>query len=202
MSDPNRSAVPLGVDIPLGVDVPPAPEAQIELPSQPVFLAPLRAFITAIAERCGFDEATQFQIALAIDEAVANVINHGYGRRPDGRVCLKLWRIAGERRGLQVVIEDEGRQVDPSVIRSRNLDEVRPGGLGVHIIQEVMDHSRWERRSEGGMRLILVKFLGAQGACRPAGDAAAATPGSDGKAAKHQQAVPHTERREFPHEQH
>lgn len=131
----------------------------MEIPSQPAFLAPLRAFITTIAERCGFDEVAQFQLALAIDEAVANVINHGYGRRPDGRVSVKLWRITNGREGIQVVIEDEGRQIDPALIRSRDLDDVRPGGLGVHIIREVMDHCRWERRAEGGMRLVLVKFL-------------------------------------------
>lgn len=153
MSDAQRSAAPTEVAVPA------EPEARLDIPSQPAFLAPLRAFITTIAERCGFDEVAQFQVALAIDEAVANVINHGYGRRPDGRVCVKLWRITHGREGLQVVIEDEGRQVDPDQIRSRNLDDVRPGGLGVHIIREVMDHCRWERRSEGGMRLVLVKFV-------------------------------------------
>lgn len=177
MTDSTRSAPQPGAQLPE------APEATIDIPSQPSFLAPLRAFISTIAERCGFDEVAQFQLALAIDEAVANVINHGYGRRPDGRVRLKLWRIADDRGGLQVVIEDEGRQVDPSAIRSRDLDDVRPGGLGVHIIREVMDHCRWERRTQGGMRLVLVKFLASGQHGDPAAGSTGTCVGSAGGAA-------------------
>lgn len=137
----------------------PDAEARIEIPSQPLFLAPLRAFVTCLAERAGFDEVTQFQIALAIDEAMANIINHGYGRNPDGRIWLHVSRLAEGRPGLRFVIEDLGRQVDPASIRSRPLEEIRPGGLGVHIIREVMNDCRWEQRSAGGMRLTLVKYL-------------------------------------------
>ncbi|MFO0875592.1 MAG: ATP-binding protein [Phycisphaerales bacterium] len=77
----------------------------MEIPSQPLFLAPLRAFVTCLAERAGFDEVTQFQIALAIDEAMANIINHGYGRNPDGRIWLHVSRLAEGRPGLRFVIE-------------------------------------------------------------------------------------------------
>jgi anti-sigma regulatory factor (Ser/Thr protein kinase) len=56
------------------------------------------------------------------------------------------------------MIEDEAEQVDPCTIKSRCLDEVRPGGLGVHIIREVMDEVAYECRSGGvGMRLTMVK---------------------------------------------
>jgi hypothetical protein len=49
--------------------------------------------------------------------------------------------------------------VDPTTIKSRDLDEIRPGGLGVHIITEVMDEVRWEKRTDGpiGMRLTMMK---------------------------------------------
>ena len=50
-------------------------------------------------------------------------------------------------------------QVDPSTIRSQNLDDIRPGGLGVYIIREIMDEVRYEQRDGGGMRLSMVKQL-------------------------------------------
>jgi anti-sigma regulatory factor (Ser/Thr protein kinase) len=65
--------------------------------------------------------------------------------------------MTARRAGLKVVLEDEARQVDPSKIKSRDLDEIRPGGLGVHIIREVMDEAVYERRDRVGMRLTLVK---------------------------------------------
>ena len=61
-----------------------------------------------------------------------------------------------ERR-IRIEIEDEGRQTDPAQITSRDLAEVRPGGLGVNIMQEVTDTCEFERRTPGGMRLILEK---------------------------------------------
>jgi anti-sigma regulatory factor (Ser/Thr protein kinase) len=60
---------------------------------------------------------------------------------------------------LECDVRDFGRQVDPSTIRSRSLDEVRPGGLGVHIIRSVMDEVEYSRAEGGGMRLRMLKYL-------------------------------------------
>ena len=63
---------------------------------------------------------------------------------------------------MLIVIEDEARQIDPAFIKGRELDDVRPGGLGVHIIREVMDVVEYESRDGVGMRLTLFKQLGTQ----------------------------------------
>ncbi len=132
--------------------------ALIEISSDPNFLAPLRAFVTTLASRIGFGETEQFQVALAVDEAVANIINHGYERRFDGRIWLRISRVSEPKSGIRVILDDEGVQVDPCRIKSRDLEDVRPGGLGVHIIREVMDECIWEQRPEAGMRLTLIKY--------------------------------------------
>jgi serine/threonine-protein kinase RsbW len=92
-----------------------------------------------------------------VDEALCNVINHGYGREPSGRIWMSVWEIPGDPPAIKVIIEDLARQVDPATIRSRDLDDVRPGGLGVFIIREIMDDVRYEKRPEGGMRLTMTK---------------------------------------------
>jgi len=134
------------------------PDVRLELYSQPRFLAATRAMIGNLAQRLGFSEVQCGQISLAVDEALCNVINHGYGRRPDGRIWLSVWEQDGEQPGMRIVIEDEARQVDPSTIRSRDLDDVRPGGLGVFIMREIMDDVCYEQRPAGGMRLTMVKL--------------------------------------------
>jgi hypothetical protein len=48
------------------------------------------------------------------------------------------------------------------------LDDIRPGGLGVYIIREIMDEVRYEKREGGGMRLTLTKRKPADGASQPA----------------------------------
>lgn len=149
-ADPSASiAEPLG-----------PPPLRVELLSQPRYLAGARELVSAVSKRLGFDETACGQIALAVDEALCNVIRHGYERRPDGRIWVGLWPIeqpGAEPSGIKIVIEDEARQVDPESIRSRNLEDVRPGGLGVHIIHQIMDAVRFEKREHAGMRLVMLK---------------------------------------------
>jgi anti-sigma regulatory factor (Ser/Thr protein kinase) len=136
------------------------PDIKIQMVSDPTYLSGARELVAAVARRLGFSEEGCGQIALAVDEALCNVIRHGYDRRRDGPIWLSLWPLAAENGvgpGMRIVLEDEAKQVDPANIRSRDLDEIRPGGLGVHIIKQVMDDVKYERREAVGMRLILVK---------------------------------------------
>ncbi len=134
------------------------PTIRIELFSRPDLLAPVRAMIVSLAERFGFDDIESGHLALAVDEALANVIRHGYESRPDGRIWIAVHLIESPARTLRIEIEDEGRQVDPAEINPRALDEIRPGGLGVHIMREVTDACDFEPRQPRGMRLVLEKM--------------------------------------------
>ena len=135
------------------------PEVQLRMFSQPRFLAAVRALVGTMAQRLGFDEMQCGQISLAVDEALCNVITHGYERKPDGQLWISFWALEGKPTGLKIVIEDLANQVDPDAIKPRNLDDIRPGGLGVHIIREVMDEVTWERRTPEGMRLTMIKHV-------------------------------------------
>src|SRR4029434_8191323 len=97
--------------------------------------------VASVSRRLGFSEEACGQIALAVDEALCNVIRHGYERRKDGPIWVSLWPMDsnGGGPGGRIVIEDEAKQIDPEEIKGRDLDEIRPGGLGVHIIRQVMD---------------------------------------------------------------
>lgn len=157
------------------------PHIRVELLSNPLYLSGARELVAAVADRLGFPEESCGHIKLAVDEALCNVIRHGYDRRADGPIWLSLWPLtdspanghpAGGGPGLLIVIEDEARQVDPEQIRSRDLDEIRPGGLGVHIIGEVMDDVKYEKRSGLGMRLTMLKRLASPPKAASGGQAA------------------------------
>lgn len=170
----SRSAQPTAAPLPSARE--PAlgePQIRIEIRSNPLYLAGVRELLGSLARRLGFSEEAGSQISLAVDEALCNVIRHGYGKAVDRPIWLSVWPEGGAwSKGplpknadaadaypdaLRIVIEDEARQVDPATIRSRDLDEVRPGGLGVHIIQSVMDEAVYERRGPVGMRLVMRK---------------------------------------------
>jgi anti-sigma regulatory factor (Ser/Thr protein kinase) len=142
------------------------PEVRIEMRSNPLYLSGAREMLAAVARRLGFSEEACGQIALAVDEALCNVIRHGYDRASDKPIWVSLWPVGAMQQpggrdcttqALRIIIEDEAKQVDPAIIKSRNLDDVRPGGLGVHIIRAVMDEVTYEKREKAGMRLTMIK---------------------------------------------
>jgi len=133
-------------------------DIDLRLVSHPRYLCVARAAVAAAVEKYGFGQETVGQVMLAVDEAVSNVIRHGYDGAEDQPVWIRVSPTTPQgEAGFTIVVEDEGRQVDPACIRGRELDEVRPGGLGVHIIRNVMDEANYTRRPNGGMRLTMAK---------------------------------------------
>ncbi len=137
------------------------PPVRIQMKSDPTYLSGAREFVASVSRRLGFPEDVCGKIALALDEALCNVIRHGYACALDKPIWISLGPIGtnGAVEGIRIVLEDEARQIEPDQIRGRDLEDVRPGGLGVHIIREIMDEVLFEKRTSKGMRLTLVKKL-------------------------------------------
>lgn len=157
----------------------PSSPIRLEMVSDPTYLSGARELVAAVSRRLGFTDEGAGQIALAVDEALCNIIRHGYDRKSDRPIWLTLAPLGdnGKPAGVSIVLEDEARQVDPEQIKSRDLDEVRPGGLGVHIIRELMDEVKYEKRGAVGMRLTMTKRVTAAkpsakcvGGCGPGGE--------------------------------
>ena len=139
------------------------PEFDIDMciVSDPIYLCVVRATICSALERLGLDECECGKVMLAVDEAITNVIRHGYKGEHDKPIWVRFnpTKENGTATGFTIIIDDLAPQVEPEVIRGRDLDDVRPGGLGVHIIRQVMDDVEYTKRPEGGMRLFMTKTI-------------------------------------------
>ncbi len=135
---------------------------ELNIASNAKSLPVVRGAVERMAAMEGFCEKDAHGLMLAIDEALANVIRHGYDGRPDQPIAIRLTTVTGpnERPGIAVEVRDKGRQVDPATIQGRDLDDVRAGGLGVHIIRTVMDEYDYSCPPAGGMLLRMVKYVG------------------------------------------
>ena len=130
---------------------------RISFPSNPKYLSVVRMVTAKIAEQCGFEEKVIEEIRLAVDEACANIIKHAYKGDTTKEIILKYTNTEKE---FIVILEDRGAKADIRTIKGRNLEEIRPGGLGVHFIQRVFDVFKYDRKKTRGNRLILIKYLG------------------------------------------
>ncbi len=114
-------------------------------------LAEMRAVLRDCLESAGCSPGSNGDIVLAIDEACQNVIRHAYQGECDSPIELTV-----EREGECLVFRlfDEAPTADPDKIRPRELDSVRPGGLGVHFIRNVMDETDYLRSPRGEGNLL------------------------------------------------
>lgn len=130
--------------------------AVITVPSHPRYLAVIRAVTGKMGELCEIDENTTEDIKLAVDEACTNVIKHAYRGDVSRKIVIK-YKIT--RKAFRVAIEDNGIRAHEDVLKGRNLNTIRPGGLGIHLIKRVFDVLAFDEKKKTGNRLILVKYL-------------------------------------------
>lgn len=132
------------------------PAIHLQILSRPELLAPVRALVNTMAAHEGLDDLAACHLVLAMDEALTNVIRHGYDGDPDGRIWISISTLQ-DGAGIRVEIEDRARTVDPESLQSRDLEDVRPGGLGMHLMRTLVDRFEHLPRAEGGMRVVLEK---------------------------------------------
>jgi anti-sigma regulatory factor (Ser/Thr protein kinase) len=130
-------------------------QLKLVMPSDPRYLPVVRGAIGALTVAIGWDESECRAITLALDEAIANVIRHAYHNRSDGMIELEC-RESSE--GLEISMLDNGDAPDWSKICAREVGCDKPGGLGTHIIRDVMDSVSY-RKSESGNRFVATKLL-------------------------------------------
>jgi anti-sigma regulatory factor (Ser/Thr protein kinase) len=128
---------------------------KLEVPSDPRILCVVRSAVERFASLAGFGEEDCRSITLALDETMTNIIRHAYGGRHDQAIEL---HCRGNEERIEFVLLDHGQSVPPEKIRGRPLEDVRPGGLGTHIIAQIMDQVSYEPLPVGN-QWKLVKHL-------------------------------------------
>jgi sigma-B regulation protein RsbU (phosphoserine phosphatase) len=108
-----------------------------QFPARPQELCEVRRKLREVLASCSKSESTINCIVLAVGEACMNIIQHAYSREDHGDIVLQV-----EQRGSDMIfrLRDFARhKTCTEEMQSRPLDEIRPGGLGCHIINEIMD---------------------------------------------------------------
>ncbi len=138
----------------------------LALYSNPKWLSVVRGTVERLTETLGFPIAQRRSITRAVDEALTNIARHSYGNRLDQPIAMYFRRAQRRhdgqvQQGLEILLCDSDPPVDPCKLQGRSLDEIRPGGLGLHFIRQAMDTVEFTRKGPTN-RLRLVKYL-AQG---------------------------------------
>ncbi len=121
-------------------------------------LAKVADFITHAAADWELDDRTTYNIQMAVDEAVTNVIEHAYRGRSDGSIEISCDVTAGE---FIVEVQDFGKPFDPKKVAKPQvkgpLSERTVGGLGIYFMNKLMDRVEFHSGKTSGNRVRMVK---------------------------------------------
>ncbi|HIG73769.1 MAG TPA: ATP-binding protein [Bacteroidetes bacterium] len=128
----------------------------LRIPGQTSELARVRRHVESWAREAGLSERAARQIRTAVDEAVANAIEHGIGDRAAETVTIQARAEAG---GLAVVVRHRGDRFDPTAppvpladVRKRRAVH----GYGLHLLRALVDELGYTH-SRGTNEVRLVK---------------------------------------------
>ncbi len=101
-------------------------------------LKDVRTFCRDVFEKLQIEQNLKDELVLAIAEAAQNIVKHAYKNDPqtDDKMVVQ---ISCKDNKLQIGFYDMGTPVDPNKVKHREIDNVKPGGLGTFFIQEIMD---------------------------------------------------------------
>lgn len=137
----------------------PASPRQLKLPSDLDHVAQARDFVLHFCRHSGFDRDTSEGLALAVHEAITNVIRHAHRQIPQASLEVQCYRNNDR---IEIHILDEGEPFDVTAVPELDPAEVRVGGRGVYLMRALTDELTCTPRGVRGNVLRLVKRLPGQ----------------------------------------
>lgn len=132
-------------------------------------------FVDAFCEQASIGEQDQFDLRLAVEEVAANVMMHGYAERAPGPLELSF---CSDGEQATITISDRAEPFDPELAPPPDLEvapDERPiGGLGWHLVRQIVDRVHYRYDPTFGNTVTLIKRLTPEG-----GDGRTSLPSSE-----------------------
>jgi serine/threonine-protein kinase RsbW len=119
-------------------------------------LKEIRTFAREILAKDDILKSTSDDVVLAIAEAAQNIVKHAYnGKETSDNLKVK---ISYSNNQLKIDLYDKGEPAIPTNIKPRDVDDIKPGGLGTFFIGQIMDEVMFKTAATDWVNhLILIK---------------------------------------------
>nr|WP_195941004.1 ATP-binding protein [Romboutsia sp. 1001713B170131_170501_G6] len=125
----------------------------MEISSNPEYVGIIRLTTSGIANKIGFSMDDIEDIKVAVSEACTNAIKHSN----DNKFFITFDILEN---GLAIEIEDKGKGYDVESLHQPDLNNPKESGLGLFIIQSLMDEVNIESKENKGTIIKMTKYLG------------------------------------------
>jgi len=119
-------------------------------------LKEIRTFAREVLAKDDILKSTSDDVVLAIAEAAQNIVKHAYnGKETSDNLKVE---ISYNNNQLKIDLYDRGEPAIPTNIKPRNVDDIKPGGLGTFFIGQIMDEVMFKTSATDWVNhLILIK---------------------------------------------
>ncbi|MCC3864708.1 ATP-binding protein [Terrisporobacter petrolearius] len=125
----------------------------MEITANPEYVSIIRLTTSGIANKVGFCIDDIEDLKVAISEACTNAIKHSL----DDRFTIIYSMIEN---GLTIEIIDNGKGYDRSTVSEPDIDNLKESGMGLFIIESLMDEVIVESQEGKGTSIKMTKYLG------------------------------------------
>ena len=123
-------------------------------------LKEVRSFSREVFEKIKINQDLKDELVLAIAEAAQNIVKHAYKDIETNNDKMEIKISLRKNDELEIGFFDKGKPVDGAKVRHRNIDDIKPGGLGTFFIQQIMDAVVFREGDKHWINhLILTKHL-------------------------------------------
>lgn len=126
---------------------------RMEITSNPEYVGIIRLTTSGIANKIGFSVEDIEDIKVAISEACTNSIKYS-----NEQVFYIIFKIL--ENGITIEIEDKGKGYNRENIPQPDLNNPKENGLGLFIIEALMDEVTIESQENQGTKIRMTKYLG------------------------------------------
>ena len=119
---------------------------RLKITSDPANLADVRHAVEAMCAESGFDKEACDEIGLCLNEAMANIIRHAYSGEKDKPIEIAADTSDGQ---LRLALRDWGNGVNPDDLPPKPPNPLKPGGLGLICLRQMMDSVRYKPQPDG-----------------------------------------------------
>ena len=139
---------------------------EFTIPNDTRYLSVVRETVLEVIGEAGFPHDEVNMLTVAVDEAVANVIEHAFSSGEYGEMSIEI-EMSADAESFETIIRDSGHCFDPSLVPMVDIKEhVRAGkknGLGIFLMKRIMDRVVYSHDENTFNQLRLVKYAGGKG---------------------------------------
>ncbi|SEC63278.1 serine/threonine-protein kinase RsbW/sigma-B regulation protein RsbU (phosphoserine phosphatase) [Rhizobiales bacterium GAS191] len=122
---------------------------KLTIRNDPADLSVLRETLDRFGAEQGIPGKALFALQVVLDEIVSNVIKYAW---PEGGAHEVLVRLAADDTAVRIEVVDDGRPYDPreapAPAQAAPGSRPRPGGVGIHMVKQLVDGFEYERVDE------------------------------------------------------